>query len=163
MALYGRSRDVSLISSLNRELIKDIIQQEIVYYEFAVNETNANIYNEAVQKFYYEPLYLNCLIDRGDQENPETEFGVDLKQKMKFSFYRLDLIEVNLLPEIGDIVKWEENYYEIHNIVNNQYFVGKNPEYHQTTDTQDFGSSISILCDAHMVRPEKLTLLQTRG
>ena len=35
MALFGGSRDVSLIHSLNGELINDIIQTEIAYYKFA--------------------------------------------------------------------------------------------------------------------------------
>jgi len=32
MALFGGSRDISLIQTLNKELINDIIQTEIGYY-----------------------------------------------------------------------------------------------------------------------------------
>ena len=33
MALYGGQRDISLFRHVNRELIGDIISQEVVYYK----------------------------------------------------------------------------------------------------------------------------------
>ena len=58
MALFGGSRDISLFQTLNGELLKDIIQTEVAYYKFALEQTNVNVYGEAPGKNYYEPLKL---------------------------------------------------------------------------------------------------------
>ena len=62
MALFGGSRDISLFHNLNSELLKDIIQTEIAYYKFALEQTNSNVYGESTGKNYYEPMKVACLI-----------------------------------------------------------------------------------------------------
>ena len=62
MALFGGSRDISLFHNLNSELLKDIIQEDVAYYKFALNQTTSNVYGESVSKVYYEPLLVSCLI-----------------------------------------------------------------------------------------------------
>ena len=47
MALFGGSRDVSLFRKLNRELIGNIMSQEVVFYKCDVIETKTNMYGEA--------------------------------------------------------------------------------------------------------------------
>jgi hypothetical protein len=39
MALFGGSRDINLFHTINSELINDIIQTEIGYYKFALEQT----------------------------------------------------------------------------------------------------------------------------
>ena len=53
MALFGGSRDISLFHNLNKELINDIIQTEIAYYKFALEQTKVNVYGEAPGKNYF--------------------------------------------------------------------------------------------------------------
>ena len=67
MALFGGNRDVSLFKTINSELLKDIIQTEVAYYKFALEQTAINVYGEAPGKTYYEPMKIDCLIDRADQ------------------------------------------------------------------------------------------------
>ena len=40
----------------------------------------------------------------------------------------------NLVPEVGDIIMYQEGYYEVDNTNANQFFVGKNPDYPFTDD-----------------------------
>jgi hypothetical protein len=67
MALFGRSRDVLLINSINRELLPNIVTQQVGYYKVSLAASQTNIYGEAVNKFFSEPALNNCLITRGDQ------------------------------------------------------------------------------------------------
>ena len=53
MALFGGSRDISLFNTLNSELLKDIIQTEVAYYKFALEQTAINVYGEAPGKNYF--------------------------------------------------------------------------------------------------------------
>ena len=64
MPLFGGARDISLFKTMNKELINDIIQTEIGYYKFVLQETEVNVYGESDRKIYYEPLLIPCLIDK---------------------------------------------------------------------------------------------------
>jgi hypothetical protein len=155
MALYGGQRDVALFRNMNRELLKNIITQEIAYYKIGLTETIVNIYGESSKKSYNDPVLLTCLIRRGDQSYSDDEFGPDVKRDVSFAFLRDDLVDLGLVPEDGDIVSWQESYYEIHQIVENQLVLGKSEQYNMT-NLSNFGSSLSIICNAHLTRAEKV-------
>ena len=86
MALFGKSRDISLFHSLNKELINDLIQTEIAYYKFALEQTTPNVYGESLGKNYYEPMKIACLISREDQTWSADNFGSDINQVINFRF-----------------------------------------------------------------------------
>ena len=163
MPLFGGSRDISLFRTMNRELINDIIQTEVAYYKFALNETVSNIYGESNKKSYYEPIRISCLIEKSDQEWSSDDFGPDIKQIYKYKFLKADLANINLIPEVGDLILNNNDFWEVDTFVENQYFVGKRPEHAISTDTQDFGVSLSIILSTHLSRVEKLNLIPLRG
>ena len=163
MALFGKSRDISLFNSVNSELIKDIVQTEVAYYKFALEQTTPNVYGEAMGKNYYEPMKVACLINRGDQEWSSDDFGSDLNQNLIFNFLKNDLQTINLIPEIGDILLFRNIFYEIDSKNENQLILGKDSNYAISTETADHGSSFSIIVSAHMSRVEKLNLIPLRN
>jgi hypothetical protein len=161
MALFGGSRDISLFRHINKELINNIIQQSVGYYKIALDKTESNLYGESLTKTYNNPILVNCLIERNAQSWTETEFGTDVTREINVRFLRDILVDIQLVPEVGDVMLWQENYYELSGIVENQFVVGKDPSY-AYDDTADFGSSISIIVTAQYIRPEKLGLKQER-
>ena len=161
MALFGGSRDISLFRHINKELINNIIQQSVGYYKINLDKTSSNLYGESLTKSYNDPILVNCLIERTAQEWAETEFGTDVTREINVRFLRDILVDIQLVPEVGDVMLWQENYYELSGIVENQFVVGKDPSY-AYDDTNDFGSSISIIVTAQYIRPEKLGLKQER-
>ena len=162
MALFGRSRDISLFHSLNKELLNDIIQTEIAYYKFALEQTTVNVYGEAPGKNYYEPLKIACLIDRTDQSWSSDDFGSDINQTINFKFLRDELKTLNLIPEIGDLLLFRNNFYEVDSKIENQLIFGKDADYSIATETTDFGESFSIMVNTHISRVEKLNLIPLR-
>ena len=164
MALFGGSRDISLIQSLNRELINNIIQTEIGYYKFVLDATAAhsNIYGESDTKQFYEPVRIACLITRKDQEWSVDEFGPDMDQGINFALLKEGIKELNLFPEIGDIIIFNNNFFEVDALVENQLLLGKDPDYAISTGATDFGHSHSIILSTHMSRVEKLNLIPLR-
>ena len=162
MALFGKSRDISLFHNLNNELLKDIIQTEVAYYKFALEQTTSNVYGESMGKNYYEPLKIACLIDRSDQAWSSNEFGSDVNQSVGFQFLKNELRSINLIPEVGDILLFRNNFYEIDGKIENQLILGRDPDYAISTETVDFGDSFSILVSTHISRVEKLNLIPLR-
>jgi len=163
MALFGGLRDVSLFKSISKELINDIIQTEVAYYKFALEQTNVNVYGEAPGKNYYEPLKIAGLIDRQDQSWSSDDFGPDINQTIGFKFLKQELRDLNLIPEVGDLILFRNNFYEVDSRVENQLILGKDPDYALATETTNFGDSFSMIVNTHISRVEKLNLIPLRG
>ena len=163
MALFGKSRDINLFHTINSELLKDIIQTEVAYYKFALEQTQANVYGESMGKNYYEPMKIACLIDRQDQSWSSDTFGPDVNQTVDFRFLKQELLTINLIPEVGDILLFRNNFYEVDSKVENQLIMGRDKNYAMSTETTDFGESFSVLVSGHISRVEKLNLIPLRG
>ena len=160
--LFGSNRDFDLLVNINRELLKDIVEQEILYYKIALDEININIYGESLEKAYNTPVKLNCLITRGDQVVDMQDFGPDLNREASFAFLRPDLVDVNVVPEVGDILMWHEDYYEVDTVRENQLFYGRDKSYNLTSYGSRFGSSISIIVDCHLTRADRVGIAEVR-
>lgn len=152
--LFGSNRDFNLLVSINRELIKDVVEQEVLYYKLDLYGTESNIYGEAMTKTYLEPVKLNCLVTRGDQVITNDEFGPDLIREMSFAFLRNDLEDIVTYPEVGDIVMWHEDFFQVDTVRENQLFLGRDKSYNLTNYAGQFGSSLSIIVDTHLTRIE---------
>ena len=163
MALFGKSRDINLFHTINSELLKDIIQTEVAYYKFALERTTSNVYGESMGKVYYEPMKIACLIDKQDETWSSDDFGSDMSQTITFKFLKNELNDINLVSEVGDILLFRNNFYEVDSRSENQFFMGRDPEYALATETTDHGDSFSIILSTHMSRVEKLNLIPLRG
>ena len=169
MALFGGARDISMFRGINRELMGDIIVQECAVYKFKLEETNVNIYGEAAEEKYYEaPVLFNVLIDRQDQNYPESDIGINFEWGITFKFLRDDLVDALVVPQVGDIVWYENVYYEIHDLINNQLFVGKDPDFpnqpnpYGNSDLANFGYDVSIIAETHYIPADKVGISQER-
>ena len=163
MALFGKNRDVNLFHTINSELIKDIIQTEVAYYKFALEQTTSNVYGESMGKMYYEPMKIACLIDRQDEVWTSDDFGSDINQSINFSFLKNELKDINLIPQVGDILLFRNNFYAADSRSENQLIMGRDPDYALATETTHHGDSFSITISTHMSRVEKLNLIPLRG
>ena len=163
MALFGTQRDAKFLASINRELINNIIDTEIEFFKLIVEATNSNMYSESDSKSYYDSVLLPCIITKEAKTSTMDDYGQTYTRTIQFGISR-DLAErADVYPEIGDIVFWDNEYYELDNVDANQYFAGKNPETWPNGDTH--GYSVSITCDAHTTRqtPAGITNLRRGG
>jgi hypothetical protein len=162
MPLFGGKRDISMFRHINKELLWDVITQQVAFYKLELSKTKFNIYGEAPhEKFYSQPVLVSCLIERGDQSYVEDDFGTDLEWSHVFRFLNDDLEDARLLPEIGDIILYENKYYELYRINRNQLFVGKDPDKAAepnpyNDEIKDFGYNVSTICYAHYTPKDKV-------
>jgi len=160
--LFGSNRDFDLLVNINRELLKDIVEQEILYHKLSLEDTDVNLYGEALQKSFWNAVKLNCLITRGDQVVDIQDFGPDLGREASFAFLREDLTDKLLVPEVGDIINWQEDYYEIDTLRENQLVLGRDNSYNLTNYGSGFGASYSVIADCHITRADKVGINQIR-
>lgn len=164
MALFGTQREVSLLHNINRELLGNIISQQASIYKFKLAETPHNIYGEASkEKFYDGPFLFNCLVERQDQIYTLETPGVHFNQIIKTSFLKQDIEDAQIIIEVGDIILYQESYYNISNIVENQYFLGRNPDYPDNINPyspglENYGESISLICTAFYIPADKVSI-----
>ena len=163
MALFGKNRDINLFHTINSELLKDIIQTEVAYYKFALEQTTSNVYGESMGKVYYEPMKIACLIDRQNEMWSSDDFGSDMNQSITFNFLKNELLDINLVPQVGDILLFRNNFYETDSKSENQFFMGRDPNYALSSETTEHGDSFSIILSTHISRVEKLNLIPLRG
>jgi len=162
--MFTGQRDVSLVRKLNRELMGNIITQQCALYQFKLEETKVNIYGEAAgSKFYNGPFLFNVLINRSNEEYGEDEEGIQFSQPIDFYFLRADLVDADVVPEVGDIILYQEGYYGVQSTVANQYFGGKNPDYPNNVNPLNpgleyFGSNLSILISTYYIPADKVAI-----
>ena len=162
MALFGSTRDVLMFKGVATEVVHNVITQQIGYYKVVLPDTPPNVYGEALIKQYIGPVLLNCLIDRGDFTVDNSDFGPDTRREASFSFLKDDLEIANVVPEVGDIIMYNELYYESDNVNENQLILGKDPDYSYSQGLENFGSSFSIVVKTHLTSPERLGIQKFR-
>ena len=154
--LFGSKRDVNLLTKISRELLQDIVEQEILYHKLSLEDTAVNLYGESLSKSYFNATKLNCLITRGDQVIDIQEFGPDLGREASFAFIRRDLTDISLVPEVGDIIQWQRDFYEVDTVRENQLFFGRDNNYNLASYGNGFGESVSLIVDCHLTRADRV-------
>lgn len=164
--MFTGQRDVSLVRRLNRELMGNIITQQCSLYQFKLEETKVNLYGEAAGEKYYDgPFLFNVLINRENQSYSTNDEGVGFGQGIEFYFLRDDLVDANIVPNVGDIVLYQEKYYGVQSTISNQYWGGKNPDYPNNENPlnpglEGFGTSVSILVSTYYIPADKVAISQ---
>jgi hypothetical protein len=156
MAMFTSARDVSLLRHLNRELMGNIITQQCAIYQFKLEETKVNLYGEAAEEKYYNgPFLFNVLINRNDQSYPGGNFElITQEQNIDFFFLRDDLVKADVVPEVGDIILYQESYYGVQS-TNNDYDGTPNP---LNPGLENFGESVSILASTYYIPSDKVSI-----
>ena len=141
-------KEVDLFDAFNEELIDEIIGQTVDIYKISVEDTEENIYGESSTKHYDKGFRVNCLINFTEPTIDQEEFGPDLNTAIEMYFHRTTLEEAEFYPEIGDIVDWNDFYFEINSVTEPQLIAGHQYFKH------------SIIAVAHRSRQSSLQIEQ---
>lgn len=159
---FGSDRDISLMVNIGRELLHDIIEQECLYHKISLEDTDVNLYGESLAKSYWNAVKLNCLITRGDQVISIDDFGPDLGREASFAFIRQDLVDKSVVPEVGDVIEWHKDFYEVDTVRENALLLGTDNSYNIGSSTSGFGRSMSIIVDCHLTRADRVGITESR-
>lgn len=154
MGLRGRyfsQRDLNLVGQFNAELMGDIVEVLVQIFKISPSETKTNIYGETASetgKWYMPAIQISSLVERADMEAEYDDFGPNRRQDYVFKMREKMLKELNFYPEIGDIILFNDRYYEVDNVVQEQLLGGQPDKSH------------SIICNAHYTKITSLNVLE---
>ena len=119
-------KEFDLINQMNEELIDEIVGQSVDIYKVNIDKTDSNLYGESTTKYYDIGFRVNCLINFSEPTIDQDEFGADLNSNITMYFQRENLASgsLNFYPEMGDIVDWNNHYWEINGTTEPQLFAG---------------------------------------
>jgi hypothetical protein len=153
MPKFISERDVAFFRGLARELVDVVIENVCVLFKVNLNETRVNIYGEAMNKTWHSGVELYVLIDKEPDTAVYEGFGPDEQQNIVFKFDREHCREKNTYPQIGDIIFFDNSYYEIDNTSEVQFVGGM-------TGTNN-ENNWSIVCTTFMVSKSNLNIEHT--
>lgn len=151
MSRFVLERDIRFFRDISRELVDDVITTSVILYKLIVGESKTNLYGETLNKTYYSPVTLNCIIERDDTSVQYEGFGSDTTQGVQFRFNRFTLEGAGYYPEIGDIIFHNEAYFEIDNVREDQLIGGRPDE------------KFSIICSTFMSRRSTIQTEERTG
>ena len=187
MALFGSSRDISMFRHVNRELLNEIIDTRCDIFKYSIFDTKENLYGEAIKKVFKPGVRVAGLIDKESKEYKTNEFGTSWNRTATFSFLRDDILaleqsgadnttapnaneqDANVYLEIGDIIYWDKQYFELDEVSSGQYLFGKNPDSALKQEPgvgvagegdTSHGASWSVICTGHVMRKSKINTLE---
>ena len=126
-------KEFDLINAMNEELIDEIVGQSVDIYKVSIDDTDENLYGESTTKYFEVGFRVNCLILYNEPDVVHEEAGTDLNANIEMYFQRENLSSgsLNFYPETGDIVDWNDYYFEINSITEPQLIAGHPAFKHQ--------------------------------
>lgn len=138
--------DYETVKKINQELINIVVDNRVILYKLQQARSNTNSYGEATRKTWFQGVEIPLLYHR-DQQNPTEDMqNINFEQRAEFQFLRQECIDRNVYPEAGDVILFDQQYYEVDNTNEIQLWAGR-PEYNH-----------SISCETHLTRKPALQL-----
>ena len=156
---FYSQKDIDTFDKFNKELVGNlsteqdgIINHPVIIYKVSVTDSEVNMYGETSQGKVFKPgVQIVALVNAEDQTTTTDEFGPDLQQNAEFSFIRQSLVDINFVVEIGDVINWNNGYWEISSINENQ-LVGGQTDYNH-----------SVVCNTYLIRISHLNIERVRS
>jgi hypothetical protein len=113
--LFITPREMNFISDITKELIKDVVGQKIYYFPVSETKTKTHeIYTEALQKIFDNPIVLDVLVNNEFQLDTKIDkFGIDTNFKIEVYVQHRDMVDKGISPSIGDYYSFSDVMYEI--------------------------------------------------
>lgn len=124
--LFITSREIQYFNDIAKEIIKDIVGQQIIYWPVSTLKTKVHpVYNEAVKKIFENPIRVDALVGQPNWETKMNQFGAEQDNKLEVFIQARDLAQKGLEVSEGDYFTYGEQSYEIVAALNMNNFFGQ--------------------------------------
>lgn len=149
-AYFISDQDFEMFQQFNEEFVDEVVDVLVRFYKMDVDRTKTTFRGETAPagKEYSDVYEVHTLVVPEDQQTAQGEKGTyDVDRGAEFGFQREKLKEHDFYPQRGDLIEWDEEFFEIENVVDNELLGTKYFYRH------------SIVCDTHRVRVSNTDLI----
>jgi hypothetical protein len=147
----------AVINNLDSQI--NYSNQKIGYFKIDLYNTKPNLYGESTEKWYYPPIEVKCLLERGEFTNTDTEYGVDTTQTLTVTVSKTEFeTTYNFTPEVGDIITDQERYYEVNSI--DRKFITLPGTGTSSSIVGEPGLIVLYVLSAYLTRTSRLNLIK---
>jgi hypothetical protein len=108
-------KEIAFSNRITRELVSNVIGQEVTYYQVLAEKTKANdLYGEAINKVFAPPVSVSALVFYENTQEKVGSLPPDSTFKLDVFFPTVELQEKNLAPKMGDFVQFDSILFEIY-------------------------------------------------
>lgn len=112
--LFITSREIAFINDTVKELTKDVVGQQIIYYPISTMKTQVHpVYEEAIEKIYENPIRLDVLAGQPTWETKWNNFGNEQVNKFELFVQARDLLDKGYTVNEGDFFFYGDAVYEV--------------------------------------------------
>jgi hypothetical protein len=111
---FVTTRELSLIHSLNRELIEGVVEQEIIYYGISYEDSRVHdLYDEAILKEYMQPVRINARVEFNQLSTSAVGGTLDSTYGLDVELHVEECVRRNIVPREGDFIEHGQVIFEI--------------------------------------------------
>jgi hypothetical protein len=112
--LFITPREINFINDIGKEIVKDVIGQFIYLYPISDTKTKIHdVYEEAVDKIFENPIKLDCIVNWQPEEITTNRFGSEEYWTLDAYVQSRDLIDKNIEILEGDFFQYGGIFFEI--------------------------------------------------
>jgi len=112
--LFITPREINFINDIAKELVKDVVGQKIYYFPISeVKSKVHDVYEEAIDKVFENPIEINALVKYEPQELRANIFGSEEFYTIEVYAQERDLLDKGITILEGDFFSYGSVFFEV--------------------------------------------------
>lgn len=112
--LFITPREMNFINDISKEIIKDVVGQKIYYFPISeVKSRVHDVYEEAAEKIFDDPIEIECLVKYNPQEITTGRFGSEENYTIEAYIQSRDLLDKQIEILEGDFFSYGTLFFEV--------------------------------------------------
>lgn len=112
--LFFGPEEMHLFDNYSTELLEIVAQTSVNYWRIEKDFSNPNnLYGESDSKIARTPVVVYCWISADEPVTETGQYGTDVKRRLELYLHKDRLVEIGLVPRIGDFIEYDNQFFEI--------------------------------------------------
>ncbi len=128
MSIFYQNRDLNTFKSISKQLTEKVIDIEVLYFKLNTQQISTNIYDEAKKSHggrkYNQGVKLHALVQH-EAQMVQYQQSMKYNRLLRFKFLITTLQDHNVYPEVGDVICWSRQYFQISKVTQQQLIASR--------------------------------------